>query len=52
MPFVKRRRKGKYPEKPIRVTPLTPEEKQEEEEKALEQFLNFFNSMESENKGK
>lgn len=52
MPFVKRRRKGKYPEKPIRVTPLTPEEKKEEEEKALNQFLDFFSSMESENKGK
>lgn len=52
MPFIKRRSKGKYPERPIRVIPLTPEEKKAEQERALEGFLNFFNSMASANDGK
>ncbi|WP_243110019.1 hypothetical protein [Clostridium sp. E02] len=47
MPFIKRKRKGKYLEKPIRVIPLTDEEKKIEEEKALNQFLSFFNGMDS-----
>lgn len=47
MPFVKRKNKGKYPDKPVRVVPLTPEEKKAEEEEALKEFLNFFNSMEA-----
>lgn len=52
MPFMKRRKKGKYLEEPIRVIPLTEEEKREKEEKALEQFVNFFNAFEDEAKGK
>ena len=34
------------------VNGLTPEEKKAEEEAALKEFLNFFNSMEAKNKGK
>ena len=49
MPFVKRRQKGKYFEKPIRVNPMTEEEKKAEEEKALNQFISFFNGMENDN---
>lgn len=47
MPFTKRKQKGKYFEKPIRVIPMTEEEKKIEEEKALNQFLSFFNGMDS-----
>jgi hypothetical protein len=46
MPFIKRKQKGKYFEKPIRVTPMTEEEQKIEEEKALNQFISFFNGME------
>jgi len=52
MPFIKRRRKGKYPEKPIRVVPLTEEEKRMEEEKALQQALSFFGVFEKDVKRK
>lgn len=48
MPFVKRRNKGKYPDKPIRVMPMTEDEKRAEEEKALQGFLDFFGSYEKE----
>lgn len=47
IPFVKRRQKGKYFEKPIRVIPMTEEEKKIEEEKALNQFISFFKGMEN-----
>lgn len=46
MPFIKRKQKGKYPEKPIRVIPLTEEEKREEEEKALQAFIGFTGALE------
>lgn len=47
MPFIKRKQKGKYLEKPIRVVPMTEEEKIIEEEKELDKFLSFFNGMDS-----
>lgn len=46
MPFIKRKQKGKYFENPIRVIPMTEKEKKIEEEKALKQFISFFNGME------
>lgn len=49
MPFVKRKQKGKYFEKPIRVIPMTEEEKKIAEEKELDRFLSFFNGMNSDN---
>lgn len=52
MPFVKRRGKGRYPEQPIRVIPLTEEEKKAEEEKALRKFLGFAGALEKEVKQK
>lgn len=48
MPFTKRKRKGKYFEEPIRVTPKTEEEKKLEEEKALQSFLGFAGAFEKE----
>ena len=52
MPFIKRKQKGKYPEKPIRVIPLTEEEKREEEEKVLQAFIGFSGAFESNVKSK
>lgn len=52
MPFVKRRRKGKYPEEPIRFVPKTDEEKQMEEEQALQQALAVFGVLETDVKRK
>ncbi len=47
MPFTKRKRKGKYFEEPIRVTPKTEEEKKAEEEQALQRFLGFAGAFEN-----
>ncbi len=47
MPLIKRKQKGRYFEKPVRVIPMTEEEKKIEEEKALNQFMSFFNGMDS-----
>lgn len=52
MPLIKRRRKGKYPERPIRVIPLTAEESKMEQEQALEGFLGFATSFERDMQGK
>ena len=52
MPFVKRRRKGKYPERPIQVLPKTEKEKQFEEEQALQQALAAFGILEKDIKRK
>lgn len=52
MPFVKRRHKGKYPENPIRVIPLTEEEKRQNEERELQKFLGFAGAFENEVKRK
>ena len=46
MPFIKRKRKGKYFEEPIRVTPKTEEEKKMEEDLALQRFLGFAGAFE------
>lgn len=46
MPFTKRRRKGKYPEKPVRVLPISEEEELKNEEKELQKFLGFAKSIE------
>lgn len=46
MPLIKRKRKGKYFEEPIRVTPKTEEEKKMEEEQALQRFLGFAGAFE------
>lgn len=52
MPFMKRKKKGKYPEKPIRIVPLTEEEKREEEEKTLQAFIRFAGDTEGNVKSK
>lgn len=46
MPFIKRKRKGKYPDEPIRVIPKTAEEKEIEQEQALQQAIAFFGGFE------
>lgn len=38
--------KGEYPDKPSRIFPMTEEEKQIEQEKALSQAIAFFDGME------
>ncbi len=48
MPFIKRKRKGKYFEESIRVIPKTEEEKKMEEDQALQSFLGFAGSFEKE----
>nr|WP_303040641.1 hypothetical protein [Enterocloster clostridioformis] len=52
MPFVKRKGKGKYPEKPYRVIPMTEEERRQEEDKELQKFLGFADSFEKDVKKK
>lgn len=52
MPFVKRKGKGKYPEKPYRVIPMTEEESRQEEDKELQKFLGFADSFEKDVKKK
>ena len=46
IPFIKRKRKGKYCEEPIRVTPKTEAEKKMEEDQALQSFLGFAGAFE------
>lgn len=48
MPFIKRRQKGKYPEEPIRIMPLTEDEKKAAEERELRKFLGFADGFASE----
>ena len=52
MPFVKRKGKGKSPEKPYRVIPMTEEERRQEEDKELQKFLGFADSFEKDVKKK
>ena len=42
-----RKFKGAYPDKPVRVFPMTEEEKRVEEEKALQKAIAFFDAMEA-----
>lgn len=46
MPFMKRSRKGKYPEEPIRVISKTQEEKEADEMRELQRFLGFTGDFE------
>ena len=46
IPLIKRSRKGKYPEEPIRIVPKTEEEKRAEEDQALQQAIVFFGGLE------
>lgn len=46
MPFIKRKKKGKYFEEPIRIVPKTEEEKKMEEDRALQSFLGFAGAFE------
>lgn len=46
MPFVKRRQKGSYPEEPIRILPMTKEERRMEEERELRKFIGFAGEFE------
>lgn len=48
MPFVKRSQKGQYLEEPMRIIPLTEEEKAQKEEEALKQAISFFGALEQE----
>lgn len=52
MPFVKRRQKGTYPDKPIRVLPMTEAERKAEERKELQKFIEFAGAFEEKVKSK
>lgn len=47
MPFAKRRQKGKYPEKPVRILPMTEAERKAAEERELQKFIGFAGSLET-----
>ena len=52
MPFTKRRQKGTYPEKPIRILPVTEAERKAAEERELQKFIGFAGALEGKVKSK
>lgn len=47
MPFTKRRQKGTYPEKPVRILPVTEAERKAAEERELQKFIGFAGALET-----
>lgn len=47
MPLTKRKQKGKYPEKPARILPMTEAERKAAEERELQKFICFSGALES-----
>lgn len=52
MPFTKRHQKGTYPEKPVRILPMTEAERKSEEERELQKFIGFAGALEGKVKSK
>ena len=47
MPFTKRRQKGTYPEKPVRILPVPEAERKAAEERELQKFIGFAGALET-----